>query len=97
MKKRLIAAFLTLCMVLTAMPLAGLTATAEVSSGDFEYAFYNGDTIQITSYTGDATTVNIPSEIIYLKDKEYGKTWSLNFSPMPDDNDYYIIYGFRIC
>ena len=63
MKKRLIAAFLTLCMVLTAMPLAGLTATAEVSSGDFEYAFYNGDTIQITSYTGDATTVNIPSEI----------------------------------
>ena len=44
------------------------------------------------------TPVNdIPSEIIYLKDKEYGKTWSLNFSPMPDDNDYYIIYGFRIC
>lgn len=37
---------------------------------------------------------DIPSEIIYLKDIDYEKAWSLNFSPMPDDNDYYVIYGF---
>ncbi len=35
-----------------------------------------------------------PSEIIYLKDMDYGKAWTLNASPMPDDNDYYITYGF---
>ena len=37
--------------------------------------------------------MDIPSEIIYLKDKETGKKWSLGSMPMPDDNDYYITYG----
>ena len=37
---------------------------------------------------------DIPSEIIYLKDMEYGKRWSLNFNPSADNEDYYIIYGF---
>ena len=37
---------------------------------------------------------DIPSEIIYLKDLDYGKTWSLNAIPAPDDEDYYITHGF---
>lgn len=37
---------------------------------------------------------DIPSEIIYLKDKETGKSWSLGARPLPDNNDYYITYGF---
>ena len=37
---------------------------------------------------------DIPSEIIYLKDMEYKKTWSLNANPAPDDGDYYITHGF---
>lgn len=37
---------------------------------------------------------DIPSEIIYLKDLDYGKIWSLNASPAPDDEDYYITHGF---
>lgn len=36
---------------------------------------------------------DIPSEIIYMKDLDYGKAWSLNKEPMPDEEDYYIIYG----
>ena len=35
-----------------------------------------------------------PSEIIYLKDKETGNSWSIGKNPKPDDNDYYITYGF---
>ena len=38
--------------------------------------------------------VDIPSEIIYLKDIDNGKVWSLGAMPMPDDNDYFIKYGF---
>ena len=36
----------------------------------------------------------IPSEIIYLKDIRNGKAWSLGAMPMPDDNDYFVKYGF---
>ncbi len=48
---------------------------------------------RITSWVNTPAN-DIPSEIIYLKDINYKKTWSLNFSPKPDDNDYYVIYGF---
>ena len=38
--------------------------------------------------------LDIPSEIVYLKDKDSGKAWSLGLNPMPDENDYVITYGF---
>lgn len=38
--------------------------------------------------------IDIPSEAIYIKDIKNGKAWSLGASPMPDENDYYITYGF---
>ena len=38
--------------------------------------------------------LDIPSEVIYLKDMESKKAWSLGANPMPDNNDYYINYGF---
>lgn len=37
---------------------------------------------------------DIPSEIIYVKDLDFGNTWSLNSNIMPDDEDYYMIFGF---
>ncbi|MBR3721049.1 MAG: hypothetical protein IKN09_04870 [Clostridia bacterium] len=37
---------------------------------------------------------DIPSEVIYLKDDETKRAWSLGLNPMPDNNDYYITYGF---
>jgi len=48
---------------------------------------------RITSFANTPAN-DIPTEIIYLKDMDYQKTWSLNFSPMPDDNDYYAFLGF---
>ena len=48
---------------------------------------------RITSWANTPTN-DIPSEIIYLKDIDYAKTWSLNLSPMPDEEDYYVYYGF---
>lgn len=37
--------------------------------------------------------IDVPSEIIYMQDKESLKAWSLTLNPMPDDNDYFITYG----
>lgn len=37
---------------------------------------------------------DIPSEIIYLKDLETKKAWSLGLNPMPDDKNYNVVYGF---
>ncbi len=47
---------------------------------------------RISSWVNDPNA-DIPSEIIYMKDLGYGRKWSLNFSPMPDDKEYYAIYG----
>ena len=38
--------------------------------------------------------LDIPSEVIYMEDLKTGKKWSLGLNPMPDENDYNIIYGF---
>ena len=48
---------------------------------------------RLTSWTNNPVT-DIPSEIVYLKDMDNNKIWSLGFNPIPDDNDYIIIYGF---
>lgn len=48
---------------------------------------------RITAWHNNPVT-DIPSEIIYLQDKETKKTWSLGLNPCPDENDYYITYGF---
>lgn len=37
---------------------------------------------------------DIPSEIFYLKDVSTGKVWSMGANPTPDEEDYYITYGF---
>ena len=38
--------------------------------------------------------LDTPSEAIYLKDIKNGKAWSLGALPMPDENDYFVTYGF---
>ena len=58
------------------------------------YTWYkNARLNKITSWS-NMPTKDIPSEIIYLKDEETKKTWSLGLNPMPDNNNYNIIYGF---
>lgn len=62
--KKSISLLLTLLLVLTAVPLGGLTAFAAIS-GDFEYSILSEEdkTCEITKYTGSATTLGIPSKL----------------------------------
>ncbi len=48
---------------------------------------------RITSWSNNQIT-DVPSEIVYLKDLATNKKWSIAVNPMPDDNDYYVTYGF---
>ena len=48
---------------------------------------------RITSWENQPN-YDIPSEIIYLKDLETKKAWSLGLNPMPDDKNYNVVYGF---
>ena len=48
---------------------------------------------RVTAWANNPVT-DVPSEVIYGKDKKTNKTWSLGAAPMPDDNDYNITYGF---
>ena len=58
------------------------------------YSWYKNCRLnRITSWQNKAF-MDIPSEVIYLQDEENGNTWSLGLNPMPDNNQYNIIYGF---
>ncbi len=58
------------------------------------YSWYKNSRLnRITSWQNKAF-MDIPSEIIYIQDEDNGKTWSLGLNPMPDDNQYNIVYGF---
>jgi cyclic beta-1,2-glucan synthetase len=48
---------------------------------------------RITAWSNSQVT-DPPSEVIYFKDMKTDKKWSAGLSPMPDDGDYYITYGF---
>lgn len=65
-----------------------------VTSNMGGYTFSKNSRLNRISAWANTPANDIPSEIIYIKDLGYGKSWSLNFSPMPDENDYYITYGF---
>lgn len=60
--------------------------------GGFTYS-KNSRLNRITSWV-NRPGCDIPSEIIYLKDLDFGKVWTLNSNVMPDDEDYYMIFGF---
>lgn len=60
--------------------------------GGFTYAG-NSRLNRITSWANTPNN-DIPSEVIYLKDLDYGEIWTLNDNVMPDEEDYYITFGF---
>lgn len=59
--------------------------------GGFTYS-KNSRLNRITSWI-NMPCVDIPSEIVYLKDLDYGDVWTLNANVMPDDEDYYMFFG----
>ncbi len=67
------------------------TITTENMGG---YTWYKNSRLnRISNWENDPNYDN-PSEIIYLKDEESKKSWSLGLNPMPDDRNYNVIYGF---
>ena len=58
------------------------------------YTWYKNSRLnRLTSWHNKAF-LDIPSEVIYIQDETTGKTWSLGVNPMPDENDYNVVYGF---
>lgn len=67
------------------------TLTTENMGG---YTWYKNSRLnRITAWSNDQV-LDTPSEIIYAKDMDTGRKWSLGFNPMPDSNDYFVVYGF---
>ena len=58
------------------------------------YTWYKNSRLNRVTAWANQPTIDIPSEIIYLKDLESKKTWSLGLNPKPDSKNYNIIYGF---
>ena len=62
------------------------------SMGGFTWS-QNSRLNRISSWA-NAPVEDIPSEVIYMKDEETKQICSLGLNPMPDANDYDVIYGF---
>ena len=62
------------------------------SMGGFTWS-NNSRLNRITAWSNNQV-LDVPSEIIYMQEKETMRTWSLGLNPMPDNNDYVITYGF---
>lgn len=58
------------------------------------YSWYKNSKLnRITAWSNDQIQ-DTPSEIIFLKDEESSKIWSLGANPIIENDDYYITYGF---
>ena len=58
------------------------------------YTWYKNSRLNRLTAWNNSPVTDVPSEVIYLKDKNSKKIWSLGLNPLPDDNDYNITYGF---
>ncbi len=67
------------------------TITTESMGG---YSWYKNCRLNRVSAWNNSASTDIPSEIVYLKDVETGKYWSLGLNPTPDEKNYNVIYGF---
>ena len=55
------------------------------------YSWYQNCRLNRISSWENNPSYDIPSEIIYIKEVETQKTWSLGLNPMPDKQNYNII------
>lgn len=58
------------------------------------YTWYKNSRLYRISSWENSANYDIPSEVIYIKDLENKETWSLGLNPMPDNQNYNVIYGF---
>lgn len=48
---------------------------------------------RLTAWNND-TVLNIPSQIVYVRNEKNNKIWTLNPGVLPNNNYYYVTYGF---
>ena len=58
------------------------------------YTWYKNSRLNRVTSWHNYANLDIPSEIIYMRDLNSGKIWSLGANPMPDERNYNIVYGF---
>ena len=67
------------------------TVVTESNGG---YTWYKNSRLNRVTSWHNSSIVNIPSEALYIKDIENGRTWSPTAMPKPDDKNYNAIFGF---
>ena len=58
------------------------------------YSWYKNARLNKVSAFANNQVLDIPSESVYICDEDTKNAWSVTLNPMPDNNDYYITYGF---
>ena len=58
------------------------------------YTWYKNSRLNRVTNWQNQPNLDIPSEIIYIKDLDNKKVWTLGLNPMPDDENYNVMYGF---
>ncbi len=58
------------------------------------YTWYKNSRLNRITSWHNSSSINIPSEAIYIKDIENGRIWSPTAMPKPDDKIYNAIFGF---
>ena len=61
------------------------------------YTWYKNSRLNRITSWANMPTYDIPSEIIYVKDEETKKAWSLGLNPMPDNKTDNVILWIWIC
>ncbi len=65
-----------------------------ITNNNSGYTWYKNSRLsRITKWSNDVV-IDPPSEIIYVRDKDYNKKWSLCPNLNQDDEEYYMTYGF---
>ena len=104
-RRKILSLLLSLAMILTALPLAGVTTFAEGethTSGDFEYTVLEDGTAEITGYTGSAETLEIPSKldtytVTSIGDYAFEDCDSLTSVTIPDSVESIGVDAFSNC
>ncbi len=58
------------------------------------YTWYKNSRLNRVTSWGNQANLDVPSEVIYIKDTETSEAWSLGLNPMPNKKNYNVIYGF---
>lgn len=65
-----------------------------ITNNNSGYTWYKNSRVNRISRWNNNQVLDTPSEIIYIKDEDYGQVWSLCPNLNQDNEEYYMTYGF---